>query len=244
LALVGIGQLVILGVQAAIFSEQRKLMDGQLKTTVTTANAALAGLDRPWLVVEGLRHNQQDWLDCNNPLIAEFQIANYGKAPAFVKRITVRHFRGPDHHNGYPSPILPEGVFHFPEKEMVASFIGYHGKPALQELKSSSNNTTIQPEAPQVRAFSPVPSDYSFVVSGGDHSEVFCALGHTKLTAFVTGIPIIETTESYLLGFIYYEFPGNQSELMRFCYKANSRGGFDLYRDYAPYNETKNAKPN
>jgi hypothetical protein len=241
LTAVGIGQLVILGVQAGIYHRQRVLMEGQLKATQTAAEASLAALERPWLIVEGFKLNEKDWIDCVDPLIAEFEIANYGKAPAFIKRIVVCHFRGPHHHNGFPSSVFPEGVLRFPEKDDLAAFLNRNGKVTLREIKIFSDGALVGTENKNRRAFLNV-SNHNFIISGGGRSETFCAWGQAPLTTFVKGIPIFQTTESYFIGSIYYEFPGNQAELMRFCYKSNGRGGFDLYRDYAPYNETKNAK--
>jgi hypothetical protein len=136
---------------------------------------------------------------------------------------------------------LPQGVWHFPEKDDFVRFLNQHGKVTLREIKIISNEAEPAIKNPGERNFLNVP-DHNFVISGGGRSETFCAWGHSPIPVSLNGIPIIQITESYFVGSIYYEFPGNQAEFMRFCYKANGRGGFDLYRDYAPYNETKNAK--
>ncbi len=46
--------------------------------------------------------------------------------------------------------------------------------------------------------------------------------------------------DAYFVGSITYRCPWQGIETISFCYRADNEGGFELYRDYAPYNERKN----
>jgi hypothetical protein len=118
LAFVGVGQLVILGVQAGIYERQRSLMErqtqatenqttlmgGQLGAAIKSADAAknaadaaiiAAHADRAWLFVEEIKHiDMTRQPDANGTfrLKIVFKIQNVGRTPAIVTEIDFRAF--------------------------------------------------------------------------------------------------------------------------------------------------------
>ena len=43
----------------------------------------------------------------------------------------------------------------------------------------------------------------------------------------------------YFIGHMTYRCPGKGIEGISFCYRLSQDGGFEIYRNYAPYNEQK-----
>jgi hypothetical protein len=234
-------QALIFLVQAYLAHRQRIAMDGQLKATQTAASAALASLDRPWLFVCDLKLNQAEWSNAEQPLVAELCIANYGKAPAFIKSLKIAHFRGPHHHNGYPIKPLPDGMKNFPAVSDLETFFARNARTVGREIIPLTEGEPIGMKV-GARRFLTVGEDLTVPIGPGVKTGSFCAYGFKKVETFVGAINPITLTESYLIGRMFYEIPGQDSEIITFCYKYNGLGGFDLYRDYPPYNERKGAR--
>lgn len=226
------GALVVVGIaQACLFLWQLKLIKRSMsdnkivaKAAQASADAALAALDRPWLMLEGFRLNKSAWQNGNAPLKAQFRISNYGKAPAVIKDLKIVHFRGPHHHNGMPPnferyfglSFLPR----IPEPNEFVSFVDRYSKPLLDQ-----NGKRIE--------------DLNFILPSKDNTPDLFVNGWQALDKNNGAIDPIFVTESYLLGSIFYDIPGQPSEFIHFCYKENMSDSFSLFKDYPPYNERR-----
>lgn len=235
---IGFLTLGVIAFQAWIYRQQRDLMAGQLRATETAANAALAALDRPWLVVEIIGDNELTWLNGDQELHANFKIANYGKAPAVIKSLKIVHFRGPDHHNGRPPFDLPSDVLDFPGTAELIGFVHQRGHmPKFLGQIRQIGKTKIIVRDPMREASG------DFVIGAEGKTDTFCAVGYRKMEKLDgPGLNPMGVTESYLLGWIFYEILGQNAEIISFCYHKTRGRNFTLYRDYPPYNERKQAK--
>ena len=214
--------LVCVGIiQAILFFWQLSLLRSSIDISKSATDVALAALDRPWLVLEAFGLNEVEWLNGEGALRASFKISNYGKAPAIIKGLWVTHFRGPHHHNGLP-PFDLGNVYNLPSKEDFGQFV-------MSNKNSILNSSGI------------IISDINFTVPGSQSTETFYIHGNGVITHDSGGINLIILTESYLMGIIYYEIPGQPSEVLHFCYKGNGRDSFSVFNDYTPYNERKKA---
>lgn len=222
------GILVVVGIaQAGLFFWQLILIKRSMSDNKTvaraaqaSADAALAALDRPWLMFEGFELNTRSWSNGNAPLKSQFRISNYGKAPAIIKSLKVVHFRGPHHHNGLSPHFPPDFLLSIPEPNDFFSFVDKHASLLLDQ-----NGKRIE--------------DTNFILpSMGNTPDLFLN-GWKALEKNNGAIDPITTTESYLLGTVYYEIPGQSSEIISFCYKENMSDSFSLFKDYPPYNERR-----
>jgi len=221
LAVVGVGQYFVLVRQAAIYSEQRRLMEGQLKATQASADAALAALARPWIFIEKAHSNVSKWLeDGNADLIAKFTLANYGNAPAHVSYLQVALFPGPHHHNGMPKELRTERIIDFPEVDSLEYFIVNHARQCDADggFKSHAFNKVIrQNEGVSVSVFGQPPLG----PSNGPGLRLEC------------------TAEIYMIGRLYYAVPSQGLEQMTFCLKSQNAAAMEVFKDYPPFNERR-----
>lgn len=185
-----------------------------------SADAALAALDRPWLIIEGFNLSERQWKMGSAPLKGQFKISNYGKAPAVIKKLQIAHFRGPHHCEGTPHGL--EGkIFNMPNSDEFEQFVERH----TQQLHDQFDRR--------------IPGT-NFIVPCGESNRVFYFYVNGNIQ--VNNQPFIDPivyTESYLLGIIYYQILGQPSEIINFCYKGNMRDSFSLFNDYPPYNERR-----
>jgi hypothetical protein len=215
--------------------KQRILMQGQLEAA-QTANAASSALDRPLLAVEIRSINENGWLSENRTLVAKLRITNVGKGPAFIKSFKVVHFRGPDHQNGRPPVDLPPDVLDVPEPAELAKFIHYRGVMP----KFVVNVNYMRPQIISSETLRDATPD--FVIGGNETSDEFSVEGYRKLErAAEEGIQPMRYTESYILGSIFYEIPGQAAEILTFCYHKPAGQNVRRFRDWPPYNERKKA---
>lgn len=166
------------------------------------ANAALAALDRPWLVIEGIDHNELDWLECKNPLIAEFRIANYGKAPAHIKSIHICHFRGPNQHSWPPPWEVPATIVNPPEGEReLNSFLHRRGGRPHFLIYRPRDDPEANPNLKKDFKLGRNLIEESFVLNGGTKTEPLYVIGYPKLPPPEgQGLNPLGVTQSYLMG--------------------------------------------
>ena len=109
--------------------------------TELSANAALASLDRPWLFIERLAHNERDWKDGKAELIAEFRIVNHGRVPAVIMEIKAIFFRSPGRFGDKDFPIqkLPDNIIRFPDPEQLNQFIHIRGQSPFIDISGLPN---------------------------------------------------------------------------------------------------------
>jgi hypothetical protein len=196
----------------------------------TSAEAALAALDRPWLFVDTATHNKQAWASCNDELFAKIKISNYGKAPAFVNVVKAVLFLGltPLKAKDFPVHPLPEDIQIFPNESELRGFIGKHGRQAfIDDDSPDKTEGTINK-----------PLTWAVAIAPNGDSKSFYFKGPKKLTSFVKGIPIQMTCGLYLIGWAIYYLPGNEAEVMNFCYEGGDDGSFRFLFG-PPYNERK-----
>ena len=222
-----------------VYRDQAGTMGRQLIATETAATAALAALARPWLFVEGLKCDVLSWLQCKEGLIADFHIFNYGNAPAAIKALRVAFFMGPHHHNGLPEELRTKNILNFPCAEELGRFIYNHGRNTMTDTTQPGLIGEDLDSVPR-RTFHPNPIELNTVLPGGEKTPTFSIIGHPILEPNpLPGLRIEGLAEPYMIGTIYYSVPGQDDEIMTFCYKANANGGLDLFADYPPFNDRK-----
>ncbi|WP_220092285.1 hypothetical protein, partial [Aerococcus loyolae] len=104
------------------------------------ADAALAALDRPWLVIEDVKCNWNEWTSCEGELVGQFRIGNYGKGPALITSIKAVFFQSPS--NGFPINPLPEGIRDFPDVVGLREFINKYSRNPFTETETSKAKKT------------------------------------------------------------------------------------------------------
>jgi hypothetical protein len=189
-------------------------------------DAVLASLDRPWLVIERLRHNQTTWARCQAPLVGQFVITNYGKAPAILISVKASYFKspGPSRDKDFAVQPLPGELRSFPPKDGLGFAISKHlAEPSTSMSQHISYTCEEQP-----------------VIAEGESTPLLYFRGHRQLEPLPNGIPIEVTAHGYLMGFILYSIPGQGAEVINFCYEERREGGFRVFNG-APYNERTKA---
>ena len=125
----------------------------------------------------------------------------------------------------------------FPSADELGRFVHNHGRNTMTEsfLPIADSRTAR-------RTFSSNRNELNMVLRGGEKTPTFSTMGHAKLEPNPEhGLRIEGLAEPYMIGTVYYSVPGQDDEIMTFCYKANLTGGFDLFADYPPFNDRKKA---
>jgi hypothetical protein len=230
LVLVGFGQLLMYGKQAGIMDHQRKLMEGQLKATQATADAAIAAIDRPFIFIESAstledRRNAEIEL-----FIARFRLANYGNAPASLVSIRGQVFVAlePDWAPRVPANLaFPQTALIFPNERQIRNFVGMGSRPLIAEGEISlSGDRDGTKTLTSWRHLAP-----SGVVAPGQKSQELAFAAHIPIGLS----PAKHLFKPYVMGCLTYKGLTDETETVWFCYEGISNGL--LIEKYgAPYN--------
>lgn len=232
------GLLVVVGViQSMLLRTTVRDTGVAARAAEKAANAAIAALDRPWLVIENIKYNWHEWTAAEEPLTAQFRVRNYGKVPAFIIMMKAILFQSPP--DGFPVSLLPRGIMKFPDKTALHNFINeFAGDPFMETAASRDRTVTNSPVSS--RLLERFKFESHIALPPDRHSEMFFFRGHRKLETLVGAMNIATTTDTYLLGWMIYELPGQDAEVIRFCYRGNGQDGFSMAYG-APYNERTKA---
>jgi hypothetical protein len=244
------GFLVLIGMaQAVLFFWQLRLIRSSLADAKITAEAAkksadtaAAALDRPWLVIEAVRHNEAEWAQCEDALICEFRVSNYGKAPAFISTIsaTIFHSPGLGKDDSFPTKPLPDELRHFPKSDELREFINKWGKWPGMDIADSPDFPILPVEDPPQRYFTFDRLDHEIAVPVDGQTKKFFVIGTPRLKTIFKGVPIQLSARIFLVGRMIYSIPGHDPEVINFCYQGNRQGGFSPLFG-VPYNERHKA---
>jgi hypothetical protein len=213
------------GLMVGVGTGQLAMFYWQLRTMKETAKLALLALDRPYLVVEDFHSNESKWKNGGLQLCSGFRIHNYGKVPAIIKSMHVAHFRGPHHHDGRPPRdvmVLPDNVLELPNADNFFRFVADNSRRLYNSPTTQLDKLNI------VIPSDKISQDFTFI---GYHPLEIPESDH--------GMSPLSVTESYMLGWIFYEVPGQESETLTFTYRIDPVLGFITVRDYPPFNERK-----
>lgn len=213
----------------------------QIAIAEKSANAALAALDRPWLVIESLHHNRNEWVAAKDRLTASFRIRNYGTSPAFID---VDHIEGlvfysfKRHDDKETSTENAGGSLHFPSADKIGEFIASNKKGRSFIFGDAAQNSSINDVSEAANIMQKLLHNTEMVISPGDASDTIAFHGAGKLRLYADGLPIESQATVYMIGRFSYSMPGRPSEVMTFCYEDSGQGGFTKLFG-PPYNERR-----
>jgi len=188
------------------------------------ADAALAALERPWIVIEGLECNRKSWIAAEMPLVAKFRIANYGNAPAFILSLNVAFFLSPgEFSKSFPDVAMPDAIKCPPSAEAMLQFINKFARPVRTHDHFHSNGLRD------------AVFDSGVAISAKDKSEEYFSHDIKKIEPIPGKISIETTFNAFLIGYTMYSAPNGEAGTIHFCYELG-RDGIFRERYGAPFN--------
>jgi hypothetical protein len=174
-------------------------------------------------------------------MIADFEIRNHGKAPAFLTLIQIVLFLS------FESPAdAPFGgdfeseieIPRFPEVGDLDEFIAARGRAPMRNMNAVSEEPPADAIAIR-RAFDAVRFDRPITLPSGEPTERYFA-SINPLHGGDPQISIESLAHVFLIGRVTFDGPTIENETLTFCFRANRFGGFESF-GRAPYNERKRA---
>jgi len=208
-------------------------MKRQLVATESAANAALAALARPWLLIVDPKTNYVEWIKGSAQMQVSFTISNYGNAPAVILNIKAVLFLGEHHNAGTPEHLRPHDFLEFPDAHNFERFVLNCGRhPGTKGKVDGEDRTFFLPEilsqvVPINAATEPLVLPGPRRIDASHHQEI--AAGHY--------------CDIYFLGAITYRVPSEGLETINFCFRKGQISYLETYRDYAPYNQRQKYHP-
>lgn len=206
-----------------------KAGERQIAVAEKAANAALAALDRPWLVIESANHNEYDWRH-GNILIGTFRIHNYGKAPAFIPFDTLKAVVFASTAPDYFDKISDQNRIRFPDANNREDFIKRNGRSAT--ISGTSEHSIGEMRKIVESTF----YNSQIVLIPGESSEplhfpIFDEMPGNSPSATPPAHP-------FMIGSFIYSMPGRKSEIIDFCYEGRPGGAFRQILG-KPYNDRR-----